>query len=465
MRQKYRSPFLPAFRTQDSLLSGLHQALVHCSSGSQTKKFTLTFLRSLLLQSNNTVPGRDRCCRIKPKRIRRIISDADCFDIIHAFPPAIYSLNILGSNCFKDSICKGWCSNVAQLVSLATHHAVCAMDNKKFTFPQVDSCYIRNGENEGDLKSFKKKAAAVSKVAFMLSSFPTNLDKDARLSLSGCLSKKCLDWIILAISVVNCVSSILQALGVNIGGSGGELTREALASIGSSWKLQKRTILNRLTMTVKNSRKEYPRGVGSSEQRKLPIRKPCRKKSRNCGVKRQKGSNLKKMEWVDQLLPVLKLIKNPRAVHAIKESVVVNMDSGFCSFRKELKCLIGIVFAGTNGIDNMVQEFQTFYQKRLGTFGKSTCEDVYTFSREDTDFSEEFSVLLMSSALKTSSLSEKDLRVLYLSKAYSTYSMSRSNLLLNLTIDFSFVDIMEVVSWISVLSLLSKLYIFYTPSE
>lgn len=354
-------------------------------------------------------------------------------------------------------------------MSLATYYAArsaqcayCAMHTCNFA--------IRRGVDEKALtgdRSLTAREAAVVELALNMSSFPHHLTDEDRLRLYNYLSPSHVEWIVLAISMVGFLTTLMNALGVDMEQTAVNDVAELLQRTGWSEgkhevtpsdhplqdaerkPLRGDTLWSNLTML-----RHVPSAVhfDNSATKKIPKAWPAI------------GDFL--MVTVGHSFPILGLLNHVRAVRALAEIIRINLDAIECGIDPDMKYLIGIIFAGVNGNRLLAKEFRNMTLLMVDYLDEDMIDAIVEFSQEDTDFSVDFYDALSESALVDDDvpLSEAQVRLLYIAKACCFAPTRTTPAVVEATKELRADHSVELLCWVSVLSLLHKLYIFYYPS-
>lgn len=399
------------------------------------------------------------------KALIGVVSNSD--GIMEIFPPAFTTYNLLVPNAINVPFLLWGVAAPVDLVSLATYYAA---RSSQCAYCSLHTCNfaLRRGVDAAALtgsRSFTKREAAVVDLALNMSSFPNHIIEEDRRNLFRYLSPANVEWIVLAIAMVGFLTTFMSSLGTDMEQAAIEESAELLKLSG--WTPGKHvitepgsylqdvdpspargdTLLSNLMLL-----RHIPAAVSYdiAATKKIPKSWPAI------------GDYL--AQAVGHSFPVLALLNHTRAVRAVAECICLNLDAIVCGIEPDTKYLMGIVFAGVNRNRLMAKEFRKMTKLMVDYYDEDTINSVYEFSKEDTDFKCDFLSALTDSALMDAPLSEMQVRMLYIAKACSFAPTKTTQAVVESTRALRPEHTVELLCWISLLSFLQKLYIFYYPS-
>lgn len=395
-----------------------------------------------------------------------VAPNSDC--ILEIFPPAFTTYNLLVPNFINLPFQLWGISCPIDLVSMATYYAArsaqcayCSMHTCSFA--------LRRGVDKAALtgdRTLTKRETAVVEVALNMSSFPHHLTDDDRLKLYHYLSPSHVEWIVLAISMVGFLTTFMNSLGVDMEQTAVSDVEHLLKKTGWSEgkhvvtpsdhplqdpedrPLRGDTLFSNLSML-----RHIPSAIqfDVAATKKIPKSWPAI------------GDYL--MVTVGHSFPVLGLLKHGRAVRALAEIIRMNLDAIECGIDPDIKYLVGIVFAGVNGNRLLGREFRKMTMLMVDYLDETMIDAVEQFAKEDTDFSVDYFDALGESALVDGvPLSEEQVRLMYVAKACCFVPSRTTRAVVEASKEIRPSRTVELLCWVSILSLLHKLYVFYYPS-
>eukprot|EP00177_Eucheuma_denticulatum_P001834 GFKZ01003275.1.p1 GENE.GFKZ01003275.1~~GFKZ01003275.1.p1 ORF type:complete len:538 (-),score=72.96 GFKZ01003275.1:256-1869(-) len=394
-----------------------------------------------------------------------VVSNSD--GIMEIFPPAFTTYNLLVPNAINMPFLLWGVGAPVDLVGMATYYAA---RSSQCAYCSLHTCNfaLRRGVDAAALtgsRSLSKREAAVVDLALNMSSFPNHIIEEDRRNLFRYLSPANVEWIVLAIAMVGFLTTFMSSLGTDMEQAAIEESAELLELSG--WTQGKHTVtepenylqavdpaptrgdtlLSNLAML-----RHMPAAISYDTQatKKVPKSWPAI------------GDYLTQV--VGHSFPVLALLNHTRVVRAIAESICLNLDAIVCGIEPDTKYLMGIVFAGVNRNRLMAKEFRKMTKLMVDYYDEDAINSVYEFSKEDTDFTCDFMSALTDSALMDAPFSEMQVRMLYIAKACAFAPTKTTQAVVDSTKALRPEHTVELICWISLLSFLQKLYIFYYPS-
>ena len=158
----------------------------------------------------------------------------------------------------------------------------------------------------------------------------------------------------------------------------------------------------------------------------------------------------------------MKKLKHYRAIRAIAAVLCINLDEAECNIDIETKFLMAIVYGVVNGTRLLRLEFR----KVLSVLGKNTdvttLNAVSAFASEETDFK---TFPDFKKFLPRTNLTETQKLVLYIGKS-SAYLPTRTTSHVVRLVETRLMpaEVIELISWTGVLTVLHRLYVFYFPN-
>lgn len=392
---------------------------------------------------------------------------SNCDGVMEIFPPAFTTYNLIVPNFINVPFLMWGIAAPVDLVSLATYYAA---RSSQCAYCSLHTCSfaLRRGLDRDAVtgaRSFSPREAAVVDVALNMSSFPNHLVDEDRRNLFRHLSPANVEWVVLAISMVGYLTTFMSALGTDMEQSAVEEMADILKAAG--WSQGKHQVT--APENYLQNPEDYPSRGDTLISNIMMLRHlPPAIKYDLAATKKIPSSWPKIGEFlnvtVGHSFPILGLLTHERAVRAIAECIRLNLDAIVCGIEPDTKYLIGIVFAGVNRNRLMAKEFRRMTMMMVDYFDDDMINAVYEFSKEETDFSVDFLSALTDSALMETPLSETQVRLLYIAKAASFMPTKSSQAVVDATKPLRSEHTVELLNWVSVLSLLQKLYIFYYPS-
>lgn len=392
---------------------------------------------------------------------------SNCDGIMEIFPPAFTTYNLLVPNCINVPFLMWGVAAPVDLISLATYYAA---RSSQCAYCSLHTCNfaLRRGLDEEALtgsRSFSDKEAAVVEVALNMSSFPNHLVEEDRRNLFRHLSPANVEWVVLAISMIGYLTTFMSALGTDMEQAAIEETGELLKAAG--WSEGKHDVT--APDGYLQEAEPVPQRGDTFISNVLMLRHiPSAVKFDTSATKRIPAAWPAIGEYLNRNVghsfPILGLLNHARAVRAIAEAIRLNLDAIVCGIEPDTKYLIGIVFAGVNRNRLMAKEFRKMTMMMVDYFDDDMINAIYEFSREETDFSVDFLSALSDSALMDAPLTELQVRLLYVAKACAFAPTRTTQAVIDATKQLRADNTVELLNWVSLLSLLQKLYIFYYPS-
>lgn len=392
---------------------------------------------------------------------------SNCDGIMEIFPPAFSTYNILVPNLLNVPFMLWGVAAPPDLVSLAIYYSA---RSSQCAYCSLHTCSfaLRRGVDADALtgnRSFTKREAAVVDAALNMSSFPNHLIEDDRRALFHHLTPANVEWVILAVAMIGYLTTFMSGLGTDLEQGAIEESAHLLRSAG--WTEGKHEVTSPEGY-LQVADQDPQRGDSFLSNIKLVPYMPSAIKYDNAHLKKIPSS------WpaigdflnthVGHSFPILGLLNHTRAVRAIAETIRLNLDAIVCGIEPDTKYLIGIVFAGVNRNRLMAKEFRKMTMMMVDYFDDEMINAVYEFSKEDTDYSLDFSTALTQSALMDTPLTETQVRFLYIAKACSFAPTRTTQSVVDACKPLRSSNTVELLNWVSLLSLLQKLYIFYYPS-
>lgn len=394
-----------------------------------------------------------------------VVSNSD--GVMEIWPPAFTTYNLIVPNAINVPFLLWGVAAPVDLIAMATYYAA---RSSQCAYCSLHTCNfaLRRGVDAAALtgsRSLSKKEAAVVDLALNMSSFPNHLVEEDRRNLFRYLSPANVEWVVLAISMVGFLTTFMSSLGTDMEQAAIEEGAQLLELSG--WTEGKHsvsdpdgylqacesapqrgdTFLSNLMML-----RHIPAAISYdiAATKKIPKSWPAI------------GDYLS--QQVGHSFPVLALLNHTRAVRAIAGCICLNLDAIVCGIEPDTKYLMGIVFAGVNRNRLMAKEFRKMTKLMVDYYDEDTINAVYEFSKEDTDFSCDFMDALADSALMDAPLTEMQVRMLYIAKASSFAPTRTTQAVVDSTKALRPEHTVELLCWVSLLSFLQKLYIFYYPS-
>lgn len=386
--------------------------------------------------------------------------------ILQIFPPAFTTCNLLVPNALNVPFVLWGLSAPPELVGLAMYF--CAR-SFQCAYCSLHTCTFarRRGLDEDAIsgtRSFTPREAAVVEAALNMSSFPNHLVEDDRHRLYRHLSVANVEWIVLAIAMMGFLTTFMDSLGVDMEQ---DLVDEATPILKKAgWSQGKHNV----------APPKIPEQADSSTVRRdsfisnfMMLRHLPQAISYDLNATRNIpkswpaiGNYL--LRTVGHSFPILGLLTHTRAVRAIAEMIRLNLDAIICGIEPDLKYLIGIVFAGVHCNRLMAKEFRQMTMLMVDYMNEEKMNVIFDFSKEETDFNVGFEETMRESCLTEMGLDESQVRMLYIAKACCFAPTRTTRAVVEATKTLRPEYTVELLCWVSLLSMLQKLYIFYYPS-
>ncbi|CAN8065449.1 unnamed protein product [Agarophyton chilense] len=392
---------------------------------------------------------------------------SNCYGVMEIFPPAFTTYNLIIPNCINVPFLMWGVAAPPDLIGLATYYSA---RSAQCAYCSLHTCNfaLRRGLDRDALmgsRSFSARESAVVEVALNMSSFPNHLTEDDRRNLFRHLSPANVEWIVLAVSMSGYLTTFMSSLGTDMEQAAVEETADLLKAAG--WSQGKHQVTSPETY-LQHGELNPTRGDTFMSNIMMLRHLPTAIKYDIAATKKIPSSWPKIGEFlnvnVGHSFPILGLLTHDRAVRALAECIRLNLDAIVCGIEPDTKYLIGIVFAGVNRNRLMAKEFRRMTMMMVDDFDDDMIGAVYDFSKEETDFSVDFLSALTDSALMETTLTETQVRLLYIAKACSFMPTKTTQAVVEATKPLRSEHTVELLSWVSLLSLLQKLYIFYYPS-
>ena len=383
------------------------------------------------------------------------------------FPPAFTTYNILVPNLLNIPFFLWGVAAPPNLISLASYYSA---RSSQCAYCSLHTCSfaLRRGVDREALlgaRTFTKKENAVVEAALNMSSFPNHLVEEDRRALFRHLSPGNVEWVVLAVSMIGYLTTFMSALGTDMEQAAIEETAELLRAAGWSEGKHEVTLPDGY---LQHGDENPQRGDTLISNIKLIPLIPSAIKYDTAALKKIPSSWPAIGEFLNTTVghsfPILGLLTHNRSVRAIAEAIRLNLDAIVCGIEPDTKYLIGIVFAGVNSNRLMAKEFRKMTMMMVDYFDDEVINAIYEFSKEETDFEVDFLSALTDSALMEAPLTETQVRLLYIAKACSFAPTKTTQAVVDATKSLRSENTVELLNWVSLLSLLQKLYIFYYPS-
>lgn len=386
---------------------------------------------------------------------------------LEMFPPAFTTYNILVPNMLNVPFVLWGIAAPVDLIALASYYAA---RSSRCAYCSLLTCAFarRRGVDEGALvgaRSLSRREAAVVEVALNMSSFPNHLTEEDRKNLFRHLSPSNVEWVVLSVSMVGYLVTFMNGLGTNLERDVVYESGELLKSSG--WTEGKHDVSSPENY-LQELEGEVPKPDTLLSNLKMVKYMPAAMSYDMNALKKipkawpEIGDFL--MQNVGHSFPILGLLKQVRAVRAIAEAIRLNLDAIVCGIEPDTKYLVGLVYAGVNRNRLLAKEFRKMIMLMVDYFDEDMINAVHAFSKEETDFTMDFDTAMSNSVLMEAPLSETQVRILYVAKACSYLPTETTEQVVLATKEMRPADVVELLNWVAVLSMLQKLYVFYYPS-
>jgi len=367
---------------------------------------------------------------------------------------------------------------------------------------------IKNADELSPDQLFPQELA-VAKLASEMNSFPYQVPKATHDGfVTNVESESNREWIILTISLAAYMSTIMSALGLEIEEAAFEPVRDILQASG--WSPGKHSIASSLSahgsMSPQTSLKERSKSSSSSssfaaieklkaeyeELERTQEKADANDKTVSRGdsllsnlsllrnVPANVASNLQIARGVPKSWPevgkflkhevghsfhVLRFLKHSRAIKAVATTIMISLDVMHSLIDPEIKYLIGLMYAGMTKNQHLESIFIKLAKKNAPDMRMETMEAVYRFALESTPDTEPYTRLQTS--LAASCLSSKHQHMIYIAKACAIPSSKALSMFVIRAAKayMTPAQTIEMISWLGVLAILHRLYIFYMPHE
>lgn len=394
--------------------------------------------------------------------------------LLEVFPPALHTYTLvvdalLGSQRRGFSLRSSPSRHVALAMYFASKAAQC-------TYCTLYSCHlaVRRGAHAGVFSGKRRlstREAAVSTVASSMAAFPASLTFADRQRLSSVLGRSQVEAVVLAVALMGMLNLTMTAccadLDMTIVTAAG-----ALAS-ASGWTSGHHRVVDRHVISHRNFRSNTnpvrrnarpDRAPPSSDRLLRTDRQPLRGRSLRAFTPAPPvdDSRLRSVpkSWpavgdylvanVGHSFPILSRLRSRRAVRALATALLLNLDEHESSVDVEVKYLAALVFATLNGNHLLASEFRGLASTAMTP---DSLEAVVTFASSTSD------------RLTGTFLTEIQRRALLVAKACAMSPPVITQRMVNeMRLHMPPPMIVELVSWLGLVSTLHRLYVFYFPN-
>lgn len=398
--------------------------------------------------------------------------------LLEIFPPALRTFSVVVPSlaCAPHSLLPGLHAPPSRHVALAMYFA---SRSARCTYSTLTTCAqaLRRGAAPAIFTGGRRltaREAAVAAVAAKTSSFPPTLSYADRARLHSVMSRAHADAVVLAIAMSGLLNLTMTALVVDIDRSVVDAASGPATAAG--WTSGSHRIVDDSACLHFSP---LPRGATR------PERRPTRGQSLRNNLSALAAASLAQdkapqsnprgvpKSWpavgdylvtnVGHSFPIFSRIRSSRATRALASALCMNLDETECSIDVEVKYLAAVVYATMNGNHLLSGEFQALAQAKSPAITKSILSAVINFASDST--TTQCPPHAMRHVLANTVLTVSQKRLLYVAKACSMSPPVISPMLVKVIRDNMLPpQIVELVTWLGLMSTFHRLYVFYFPN-